>query len=97
MGPPSSERLTAVEVWTMPDPDHLQVDATFYDPEYLTRPWRVMHRYERVAKGVSLTNRADQWVCNENSNVRKDADGGTRQLLPGEPGYRAPSAILSPK
>ena len=93
-GPRYSDKAETIEVMQKVDATHIKVDLTIYDPVDLTRPWTVHRGYKKDA----LPNgRIDLWSCEENNNVVKKADGGSDFLLPGEKGYKDPTAIAAPK
>lgn len=88
--PDYSEQTSAVERIRMSDPNTMQDDVTVWDPQSLKKPWHVVEYWDRVTtEGL----RMDTWSCEENSNVARNPDGSTRILLPGDPGYRDPSAL----
>jgi len=93
-GPRYSDKAETIEVMQKVDPTHIKVDVTMYDPVDLTRPWTVHRGYKKD----SLPNgHIDLWSCEENNNVVKKADGSSDFILPGEKGYKDPSAISAPK
>ena len=93
-GPRYSDKAETIEVMQKVDPTHIKVDLTVYDPVDLTRPWTVHRGYKKDA----LPNgRIDLWSCEENNNVVKTGAGGSDFVLPGEKGYKDPTAISTPK
>jgi hypothetical protein len=93
-GPRYSDKAETIEVMQKVDPTHIKVDVTVYDPVDLTRPWTVHRGYKKDA----LPNgRIDLWSCEENNNVIRKADGSSDFVLPGEKGYKDPTAIATPK
>ena len=93
-GPRYSDKLEAVEQIWMDAPDHLRLEMTVYDPVDLTRPWHVSRGFVRdKTPGVRIV---DQWVCAENNNVVKTAEGSSDFVLPGEAGYKDPNKLGDP-
>lgn len=86
-GPAQSEQLTTVEEWRKAGPDLMEVVLTAYDPEVLTRPYRIVYQYVRVKEPGA---RIDLWVCNENNRAVRTAEGVTQFVLPGEAGDKGP-------
>ena len=93
-GPRYSDKLEAVEQIWKTDATHIRLEMTVYDPVDLTRPWHVSRGF--VKEMDPATRIADQWVCNENNNVVKTAEGSSDFVLPGEKGYKDPSVLGDP-
>lgn len=90
--PDYSDQASTVERVRKIDANTIQDDITVWDPPALAKPWRVLQTYVRVA---STHVRIDMWSCEENNNVVKAGDGASTFILPGEPGYKDPSKILT--
>jgi hypothetical protein len=93
-GPRYSDKAETIEVMQKVDPTHIKVDMTVYDPVDLSRPWTVHRGYK---KDSLPQGRIDLWSCEENNNVIRNADGSSGFVLPGEKGYKDPTAIATPK
>ena len=93
-GPRYSDKAEIIEVMQKVDATHIKVDLTVYDPVDLTRPWTVHRGYVKD----SLPNgHIDLWSCEENNNVVKTGEGSSTFILPGEKGYKDPTALAAPK
>ena len=93
-GPRYSDKAEIIEVMQKVDATHIKVALTVYDPVDLTRPWTVHRGYVKD----SLPNgHIDLWSCEENNNVIKTGEGGSTFILPGEKGYKDPTALSAPK
>lgn len=92
-GPRYSDKAEIIEVMQKVDATHIKVDLTVYDPIDLTRPWTVHRGYvkDRLPNG-----HIDLWSCEENNNVVKTSDGASTFVLPGEKGYKDPTALSAP-
>jgi hypothetical protein len=88
--PDYSDQTSTVERVRLKDKDTMEDDVTVWDPLSLKKPWRVLIYWTKV---TTPGLRIDTWSCEENSNVAKTPDGGTRIILPGEPGYRDPEKL----
>ena len=88
--PEYSDKATSVERIRKIGPDTIEDRVVIYDPEALTRPWRVRHTFVRV-KTPNL--RINHWSCEENNNVVQTDTGSSSFKLPGESGYRDPNAV----
>jgi hypothetical protein len=76
-----------VERWRKTDPDTIEIQMTVYDPGALTKPWHVAKLYRR---NKVPDQRIRYWECLENNTAVRTADGGTTNLLPGDPGFKDP-------
>jgi hypothetical protein len=85
--PEYSDQVETIEQWRKIDPDTIEIQMTVYDPPSLTKPWHVAKLYKR---SHVPDQRIRYWECEGVSNAVRTADGGTTQILPGEPGYKDP-------
>jgi hypothetical protein len=92
--PDYSDQTSTVERIRKIDPDTIEDDLIVWDPQGLVKPWHVVDTYVRVKTAGA---RVDMWSCEENNNVVKTGEGASTFVLPGESGYKDPSAILKPK
>lgn len=90
--PDYSDQASTIERIRLINPDTIEDQVTVWDPKGLTKPWHVVHNYARVKTPGS---RIDMWSCEENNNVVKTDTGGSQFILPGEPGYKDPSKLLT--
>ena len=88
--PEHSDKVTTVERWRRIGPGTIEALIAIYDPEGLTKPWRVRQTYSRVD---TPNLRINHWSCEENNNVVKTDDGTSGFKLPGEAGYKDPNAL----
>ena len=87
--PAYSDKASTVERIRKTGPDTIEDIVDVYDPLSLAKAWHVRHVYRRV-KTPGL--RINHWSCEENNNVVRTDNGSTSFLLPGEKGYRDPTA-----
>jgi hypothetical protein len=83
-----SSRLEAIEVYR-PDPGGagLTVEATFYDPEALTRPLHTVTPWRRVAAVDDADQRTSFVECRVQSTIVNGPDGRPTQLTWGQEGF----------
>jgi hypothetical protein len=60
---PHSDELRVIERMTMTDANHINVEYTFTDPKYYTRPIKNTRVYVKMAAGQELY----EYSCNENN------------------------------
>ncbi len=85
-----SGKISTLERIRKVNDNDLEDAITIWDPAYLAKPWHVVQIYRR---NRSPDARIDLWSCEENANVSETASGGTKILLPGDPGYRSPESL----
>jgi hypothetical protein len=91
-GPPTTDAVTGVEQWRMIDANHVRLQVTIYDPGVLSAPWRPAPRvYARV--GGPDPYRIDHYICIR-GDVKRNAQGGTDLLVPGDPDYVDKDIVL---
>lgn len=82
-GIPYSDRMVVIERIRMVNRNALENEMTLTDPVALTRPWKIVQRYERKEPGFEI----GEFICNEyNVSGGTPADVDPRKDLP-------PSAI----
>lgn len=89
--PDYSDKTSTIERIRKISADAIEDQITVWDPEGLTKPWKVVDIFVRVKTPHS---RIDMWSCEENNNVVKTDSGASTFVLPGEGGYKDPSKLL---
>ncbi|MGC4029103.1 MAG: hypothetical protein QM696_09550 [Steroidobacteraceae bacterium] len=75
-GDPMSANLHLVERWRLTDPDTLQIEFTFDDPDNYTRPWKSVQTYKRQPRGFKL----GEFSCTENNRNNPDDPNNPKSL-----------------